>query len=91
MKFFKTSEDRLHTGRIAGVIYVLALLPGCRYFLDVGPVCVMRIVFTAGWWLSFCDKQPARTISEMARPIRMIGIIALLLGIVGQFYFAGRP
>lgn len=51
----------------------------------------MRIVFTAGWWLSFCDKQPARTVSEMAHPIRIIGVIVLVIGIVGQFYFAGRP
>jgi hypothetical protein len=38
MKFFQTNEGRLHTGRIAGFIYVLALVPGCRDFLVLEPL-----------------------------------------------------
>ena len=90
MKFFQTSEGRLHTGRAAGLLYVLALVPGCREFLVVEPLCLVRIIFTAGWWLSFCDKRPARTLSEMAHPLGIIGVIMILLGIAGSFYFVGR-
>jgi hypothetical protein len=85
MEFFQTSEGRLHAGRIAGLLYVVALAPGC--ILVVEPLCLMRIIFTAGWWLSFGEKQPARTLSEMLHPIGIIGIILILLGIAGQFYF----
>lgn len=87
MTFFETNEGRLHTGRIGGLIYILALLPGCFHVTE--PLCLMRIVFTAGWWLSFCDKRPAHTLSEMAHPLRIIGVILILLGIAGQFYFVG--
>jgi len=90
MKFFQTSEGRPHIGRIAGLLYVVALVPGCREFLVVEPLCLMRIIFTAGWWLSFGEKRPAHTLSEMVHPIGIIGVILILLGIAGQFYFVGH-
>jgi hypothetical protein len=90
MKFFQTNEGRLHTGRIAGFLYVVALVPGCREFLVMEPLCWMRITFTAGWWLCCCDKRPPRTLSEMLHPLGILGIILIVLGIAGQFYFVGR-
>lgn len=90
MKFFHTGEGRLHFGRIAGVVYVVALVPGCREFLMMEPLCVMRMVFTAGWWLSCCQKRPPHTLSEMFHPAGIVGIILILLGMAGQFYFTGR-
>ena len=90
MKFFQTSKGRPHIGRIAGLLYVVALVPGCREFLVVEPLCFMRIIFTAGWWLSFGEKRPAHTLSEMVHPIGIIGVILILLGIAGQFYFVGH-
>jgi hypothetical protein len=50
----------------------------------------VRIIFTAGWWLSFGEKRPAHTLSEMAHPVRAIGFILILLGIAGQFYFVAH-
>jgi hypothetical protein len=78
MKFFQISEGRLHAGRIAGLLYVVALVPGCREVLVVEPLCLMRIIFTAGWWLSFGEKQPARSLSEMLHPLGIIGIALIL-------------
>ena len=90
MKFFQTSKGRPHIGRIAGLLYVVALVPGCREFLVVEPLCLMRIIFTAGWWLSFGEKRPAHTLSEMVHPIGIIGVTLILLGIAGEFYFVGH-
>jgi hypothetical protein len=90
MKFSQTSEGRLHAGRIAGLMYVVAVVPGCIMVPVPDPFCLMRIIFTAGWWVSFGHKRPARTLSEMAHPLGIIGAIMILLGIAGQFYFAWR-
>ena len=90
MKFFQTSEGRPHIGRIAGVLYVVGLLPGCRWFLVVEPVCLLRIIFAAGWWLAFGKKQPAHTLSEMVNPIGIIGLIPILLGLAGQYVVGHR-
>jgi hypothetical protein len=50
-------------------------------------MCVTRIVFTAGWWLSFCDKSPAHTGAELVtNPRRLLGIVLMVVGTVGQFY-----
>jgi len=68
--FFKTSEGLLHSGRIAGNFYIAGLLPGCHYFQAVDQLCVMRIVSTAGWWLSLCDQIQPRTFSDVARHLR---------------------
>jgi hypothetical protein len=85
--FFQTSEGRLHAGRLAGVVYTVALLPGCYLFVYVDAMCVARIVFTVGWWLSFCDKRPAHTGSELlTNARRVLGIVLVVVGIVGQFY-----
>ncbi len=90
VKFFQTSEGRPHVGRIAGLIYVVALVPGCREFLVVEPLCLARIIFTAGWWLSFAGKRPVFTLSEMIHPLGIIGAFLMVLGLAGQFYFAGH-
>ncbi len=47
MKFFQTSEGRLHTNRIAGLLFVVSLVPRCRELLVVEPLCLMRIIFAA--------------------------------------------
>jgi hypothetical protein len=88
MKFFQTSEGRLHTGRIAGLCYVVGLLPGCIEVPALEPRCLMRVIFTAGWWLSFGEKRPARTPSELVHPLRIIGGILMVVGLAGQFYVA---
>jgi hypothetical protein len=54
--FFLDDNRRLHGGRIAGVLYLLPLIPG---FVS-GPIEWMklaRLTFTAGWWLAFCDQK----------------------------------
>ena len=90
MKFFQTSEGRPHIGRSAGVLYVVGLVPGCREFLVVEPVCLLRIIATAGWWLSFGKKQPAHTLSEIVNPIGIIGLILILRGLAGQYFVGHR-
>lgn len=91
MKFFQNSEGRPHVGRIAGLLYVVALVPGCREFLVLEPLCLARISFTAGWWLSFGGKRSLFTLSEIVHPPGIIGAILMVLGLVGQFYFVGHP
>ena len=91
MDFFRTSEGRLHAGRIAGIIYLVGLLPGCEFFRDIDRLCVMRIVSTVGWWFSFCDYTQPPTFAEMARhPRNLLGLIILVAGLIGQFYVIGR-
>ena len=90
MKFFQTSEGRPHIGRIAGLLFVVALVPGCIEVPVLEPLCLMRIICTAGWWLSFGEKRPARTLSEMVHPLGINGVILILLGTAGQFYFVGH-
>ena len=69
-----------------GVVYTVALLPGCYLFFDVDAMCVTRTLFTVGWWLSFCDKRPPYTGSELLTAWRARGIVFVVAGIVGQFY-----
>jgi hypothetical protein len=91
MGFFKTSEGRVHGGRIAGIIYIISLLPGCHYFHDIDRLCLMRMASTAGWWLSFCDQTQPRTFAEMLHhPRRAVGVITLVAGLVAHFYFISR-
>jgi hypothetical protein len=61
VEFFRTSEGGLHGMRIAAAIYTIALLPGCVISPGLDAMCFMRITYTAGWWLSFCDKRPVWT------------------------------
>src|SRR5215204_5545755 len=88
MEFFKTSEGRLHGTRIAGAIYTIGLIPGCLTWLYAAdPMCIMRITYTAGWWLSFCDKGPTPVARDLLRhPRRVVGIVLVVLGLIGSFY-----
>jgi len=90
MTFFKTSEGRLHVGRLAGVLYFIGFLPAV--FLDgLTAVNLMRLIYTAGWWLAFCEKQPALGTEELLkRPHRLVGMILVLSGLVGSFYVLAR-
>jgi len=92
MEFFKTAEGRLHGARIAGVIYTIGLLPSCVQLLYAAdPMSIMRVTYTAGWWLSFCDKRPAHGVDELFRhPRRLLGIALVVLGLIGSFYVIGR-
>jgi hypothetical protein len=77
----------LHVGRVAGVLFVVALLLGCYLLRSLDAMCLTRIVLTVGWWLSFCDKRPAHTGSELVtNPRRLLGIVLVVVGTVGQFY-----
>lgn len=91
MEFFKTSEGRLHAGRIAGVVYTIAVLPGCLILLhSADPMCIMRITYTVGWWLSFCDKRPALAAGDLLNhPRRLLGVALVVLGVIGSFYVIG--
>jgi hypothetical protein len=86
--FFQTREGRLHTGRIAGALYVIVAAPGCIVSPD--RICFARITCIAGWWLCFGAKQSPRTLREMLHPLGMIGLILVVLGLAGQFYFVRR-
>ena len=88
MEFFKTAEGRLHGTRIAGAIYTIGLIPGCLVWLYAADaMCLMRIAYTAGWWLSFCDKRPAPVARDLlGHPRRVLGIVLVVLGLVGSFY-----
>lgn len=87
VKFFQTREGRLHGGRIAGVLYAFGLPVSCNFHL-MQPRCMACIVFTVGWWLSFCDERSALTLPVMAlTPVRITGIVLTLAGLAGQFYF----
>lgn len=90
MTFFKTSEGRLHAGRLAGVLYLIGYLPGV--LLDgLTANNVARLTYTAGWWLSFCDKRPALGTEDLLKsPHRLVGVILILSGLVGTFYVLAR-
>jgi hypothetical protein len=96
-RVFRTSDGRLHGGRIAGLIYGFSVVLGCREFHGVEPYCLAQIMFVTGWWLSFCGKgSPALSGSvlrtyPLSTPIgiTIIGTILIVLGIAGQFYFVG--
>ena len=90
MNFFKTSEGGPHAGRIAALIYIIALGPGCNYFRDVDTTCLLRIVSTVGWCLSFAAKRPVVTWADMLTPVRLIGLIMITVGLFGQFFVPGH-
>jgi hypothetical protein len=83
---------RLHAGRLGGLIY---LIGGAQLFVfdyvqhDLqGRRWAPRIVFTAGWWLSFCDKHPARSLANLvAQPRHAVGIGLIVIGLVAPFYW----
>lgn len=86
--FFHDSEDRLHVGRICGVLYVIGIAPGCLLFHDA--YCYAGIAVIAGWCLCFGAKQRKSTFREMFHPLGIVGIILIVLGVAGQFYFTRR-
>jgi hypothetical protein len=89
--FYKTSDGRLHSGRIAGTLYIVGLLPGCGYFQHVDRLCVLRILATAGWWLSLCDQRQPRTFADLIwHPRRLVGFIIIIAALAGQYYVIGR-
>jgi hypothetical protein len=86
MEFFNTSEGRLHFARIAGVLYAVGLLVGCVESPRLDRRCIMRITYTAGWWLSFCDKGSTHAVSALVNVRRLCGILLVLIGLIGSFY-----
>ena len=92
MEFFKTSEGRLHGGRIAGAIYTIGLLPGCWMLWHAADLnCIMRLIYTAGWWLSFCDKGPVNATRDLlSQPRRLLGVVLVVVGLIGSFYVIGH-
>ena len=87
MGFFHTDDGLLHSGRIAGLFYVFALVLGCGWLDAFAQMCVMRATFTVGWWLVFGDKHMPRTFRELTRhPLRLVGGGLVLVGVVGQSY-----
>ncbi len=92
MAFFETSEGRLHFGRIAGAIYTIGLVPSClTLWYGADPMCMMRLMYTAGWWLSFCDKRPDAAARDLlSSPRRLLGIVLVVFGLIGSFYFIGH-
>jgi hypothetical protein len=85
--FFRTSDGRLHVGRLGGVLYTIGVAPGCIEFHDL--YCFAAVTFIAGWCLCFGAKQ-RRTFREMLDPVGIFGTILMVLGIAGQFYFVRR-
>ncbi len=92
MEFFKTSEGRLHGLRLAGAIYTIGLLPGCWMLLyQADPMCLMRVTYTAGWWLAFSDKRPVHATGELlSQWRRLLGIVLILVGLIGSFSLIRR-
>jgi hypothetical protein len=99
MKFFLTSEGQPHIFRIGGLLSVIIAAIWCRECVAepaatrsalAEPLCFMNSIFAAGWWLVGGSKRPVRTWSEMAHPLRIIGVILILVSLAGQFYFPGH-
>jgi hypothetical protein len=88
VEFFRTSDGRLHYARIGGALYVIGLPWACNFHL-MQPRCGATIVFVAGWWLSFCDKRGVHnTLSSLlATPVRITGIVMVMAGLAGIWYF----
>jgi hypothetical protein len=92
MAFFEDDNHRLHGGRIAGVLYILALGPwfGGNFLSDgLSPMGLARIGFTAGWWLAFCDKQSPR-LSQLFDARHTVGVIMTAFGLAAQFYLLAK-
>ena len=86
IEFFRTSDGRLHLARIAGMIYVFGLPWTCNFRL-MQPRCGASAVFAAGFWLAFCGKRGASyTLSSLATPIRMAGVVLILAGLASLTY-----
>jgi hypothetical protein len=64
---------------------MIGIAPGCIHFHDA--YCYAGITFIAGWWLCFGEKQSKGAFREMLHPLGIVGLILVVLGIAGQFYF----
>ena len=89
--FFKDDRDRLHGGRIAGVIYLAILFIGT--FVDYWGHDIQtrrwlpRALFTSGWWLAAYSKQPAQSMTELLRLPHVIGLILMAIGLILSLYW----
>jgi len=89
MDFFKTDEGLIHTGRIAGTFYLIALVRFCLLPVEFDRLCALRSAFAVGWWLVFCGKQPPRVWSQFTtHPISILGFSLIVVGLVGQSYLS---
>jgi hypothetical protein len=86
LTFFETDQGNLHLGRIAALLFTVALVPGCEYFARIDPICMMHIVFAIGGWLAMGRKKPARTFAD-SHPLGIVGWFLLFIGLAGQFFF----
>jgi hypothetical protein len=48
-----------------------------------------RMSFTAGWWLTFCDKQSPR-LSQLFDARHTVGVILTGCGLAVQFYLLAK-
>jgi hypothetical protein len=86
MEFFKDNKQRLHGGRIAGVVYILGLVPwfGGDFLNDLlRPMSLARLRFMAGWWIAFCDKQQPR-LTQLFDARHFVGVILVVCGLAAQ-------
>ena len=91
MTFFRTSEGRIHYGRIGALICVFSLLLGFQDMLHLDPLWLCRLIFLAGWRFSFGAKEPPRTRPEFAHsPKIIVGVVMVWLGAIGQLYVIGQ-
>ena len=87
MEFFTYGNGSLHGGRIAGVLYILALTPW--YGREPSPMFLARVGFGVGWWLTFCDKNSLR-FSELLDARHISGLVMTASGLVAQFLLLGN-
>jgi hypothetical protein len=84
--FFRDTNGRIHGTRIAGVIYVVALLAfGGLKTEGLTPMFLARSVFVLGWWLSFCDKQSPAGRTWLRDVRHLIGLILVVASITAEF------
>jgi hypothetical protein len=82
MKFFETGEGQLRISRTVGLMLLLALGLSWRDALKPDPLFITRVIFTAGWWMAFSWKRPART--EPRNRLVGLGVLLVFAGAVLQ-------
>jgi hypothetical protein len=88
--FLKDGRNALHAARLAGLCYLVgaAVVFWFDYFHhDLrAHAWVPRAAYTAGWWIAFCDKPPAHSITELLKGRRhAIGLALVVVGLVMSF------